>query len=116
MISKCAAKILSLVGRVEPVEGVAVPDPRAELGAIVARVTFGPRKPVDSLGTVGSVECGDAPSSGFSFASWDIVAAVVVVERGGDEGSLIRVISRTEFQTIDSYCLLRTVLGHVFSE
>ena len=79
VISKCAAKMLSLVGRVEPVEGVAVPDPRAELGAIVDRVTCGPRL-ADSLGTVGSVECGNDPSSELSFASWDIVAAVVVVE------------------------------------
>ena len=73
VISKCAAKMLSLVGRVEPIEGVVVPDPRAELGAIVARVTCEPR-PV----TIGGVESGKAPSGEFSFAGWDIVAAVVV--------------------------------------
>ena len=40
-ISKCAAKILSLVDMVESIngvaQGVAVPDPRVELGAIVAQ-------------------------------------------------------------------------------
>jgi len=118
VISKCAAKMLSLVGRVEPIEGVAVPDPRAELGAIVARVTCGPR-PVSSLGTVDNVERGKAPSSGFSFASWDIVAAMVVEERRGSEGLLVRVISRAEFQKVDPFRLsiLRygTVLRRVFS-
>ena len=57
VISRCAAKILSLVDRAEPNNGVAVPDPRVELGAIVARVTGGPSN-VGSLTLVGGVGSG----------------------------------------------------------
>jgi hypothetical protein len=44
------------------------------------------------LETVAGAENGRASSKGFSLASWDIVAAVVVEERGGDGEMLIRVI------------------------
>ena len=76
VISKCAAKMLSLVDRVEPIDGVAVPDPRGEPGAIVARVTCGP----SSAGSVGCAESGKVSSDGFFLASWDIIAAMVVEE------------------------------------
>ena len=85
VISKCAAKMLSLVEMVEPTDGVAVPDPRAELGAIVARVTCGPSS-VGWFGVVGGMERRKASSTGSSFAGWDIVAAVVAEERGGGGG------------------------------
>lgn len=76
VMSRCAAKMLSLVVRIEPIDGVVVPDRRGEPGAIVARVTCGP----SSAGSVGCGEGGRVPSDGFFLASWDIVAAVVVEE------------------------------------
>jgi len=74
--------MLSLVDRAEPIDGVAVPDPR-EPGAIVARVTCGPSSAC-SLTTVGCAESGEVSSDRFSLA---IVAAMVVVERGRDGGN-----------------------------
>jgi len=74
VMSKCAAKMLSLVDMAEPIDGVTVPDLRGEPGAIVARVTCGP----SSAGSVGCAESGEVFSDGFFLAGWDIVAAVVV--------------------------------------
>jgi hypothetical protein len=76
VISKCAAKMLSLVDRAGTVDGVAVPDPRGVPGAIVARVTCRP-SPGSS---VGCGESGLISSDGLFSASWDIVAAIVVEE------------------------------------
>ena len=81
VISKCAAKILSLVDRIEPIDGVADPDPRGEPGAIVARVTCGTGS-AGSLTMVGCAESGGASSCKFFLATWDIVTAMVVEERG----------------------------------
>lgn len=68
VMSKCSAKMLSLVDMAEPIDGVTVPDPRGEPGAIVARVTCGPS-------SAGSEK---VSSGSFFLAGWDIVAAVVV--------------------------------------
>lgn len=64
MISKCAAKMLSLVDRDEPIDGVTVPDPRGEPVAIVARVICGPSS-AGPLVTVGCTEGGRASSGKF---------------------------------------------------
>ena len=56
--------MLSLVDRVEPIDGVTVPDPRGEPWAIVALVTCGP-----TPATVGWAESGGVSPDGFFWAS-----------------------------------------------
>ena len=78
--------------RVEPIDGVPVPDPRGELGAIVARVTCGPSS-AGVLTTAGCGESGQASSGVFCLATWDIVTGMGVEERGEGEEILIRLSS-----------------------
>jgi hypothetical protein len=68
--------MLSLVGMFEPVDGVAVPDPRDEPGPSVARTTCG-LSPVCPLAVSGSA----SPVESL-LASWGIVVVMVVEERG----------------------------------
>lgn len=84
VISKCAARILSLVDIVEPIGEAVVPGPVA----IVARVTFKPNL-ARSLVPVCCAESGTTSSVEFFLASSDIVAVIVEEGRGVEGDSRV---------------------------